>query len=156
VCSSPECDIPETAFEFIPNDDWRTALQFTIKGGFPFGMNNRGRKGALLVSVGTLRLDDGAVMFLRQSCFRWKRLWERNQIRLFWNISVVSRQIISRSYASQRRTLGWCSVEICCAVLRNDNVSSYIVVKVDVVLVRVAVKEIVIYCRCSRGYFTLA
>ncbi len=30
------------------------------------------------------------------------------------------------------------------AVLRNDNVSSYIVVKVDVVLVRVAVEEIVI------------
>ncbi len=48
---------------------------------------------------------------------------------------VVSRQIISRSYASQRRTLGWC----CC--FRDDNVSSYIVVKVDVVLVRVAVRR---------------
>ena len=44
-------------------------------------MNNRGRKGALLVSIGTLRLDDGAVMFLRQSWVRWKRLWEKNQIR---------------------------------------------------------------------------
>jgi hypothetical protein len=38
------------------------------------------------------------------------------------------------------------------AVFRDDNVSSCIVVKVDVVLVRVAVEEIVIYSRCSRGY----